>query len=158
MTDSEDIPTEAPHVFIRGEGGSVFKLDLPLHESITERLLKGYLVRVANADGDPYVEDEVPNLEIAEAALEDGDPADVTPAVIEAAGLPTVRPELSALKAEWVGWAVAESARRGHPITPDDAEALTKHDLIEAYGTDPIVPAEEPSINPATEAAATAEN
>jgi hypothetical protein len=50
---AEESP-ETPHVFIRGEGGSIFKLDLPLHESIEERLAKGYLTRVANAEGDPY--------------------------------------------------------------------------------------------------------
>lgn len=45
----------AESVFIRGEGGSVFKMDLPLHEAIAERLTKGYLVRV-NEDGSLYAE------------------------------------------------------------------------------------------------------
>lgn len=103
---TEDAP-EVPHVFIRGEGGSVFKLDLPLHETIEERLLKGYLTRV-NEDGSSYVEgqDEVP-------------------------ALPIERPALSASKATWVGWAVHEG------MTPDDAEALTKTDLIERFGAAP---------------------
>ena len=103
----------ADHVFIRGEGGSVFKMDLPLHETIEDRLLKGYLTRV-NEDGTPYIEgqDEVP-------------------------GLPTERPALNAAKPIWVGWAVANG------MTPDDAEALTKVDLIEKFGATaaPIVPA-----------------
>lgn len=107
----------ADHVFIRGEGGSVFKMDLPLHETISDRLLKGYLTRV-NEDGSSYVEgqDEVP-------------------------GLPTERPALNANKAIWVGWAVAQG------MTPDDAEALTKTDLIEKFGATaaPIVPAAEGS-------------
>lgn len=102
---------EAEHVFVRGEGGSIFKLDLPLHESIAERLAKGYIVRVANEDGDPYD----PNAESS------------TPKVPD---LPTERPALSALKPEWVGWAV----RNG--MTPDDAEAATKDDLIEKFGKD----------------------
>jgi len=114
MTNKEDIPQEAPHVFIRGEGGSVFKLDLPLHEDIETRLIKGYLTRVANAEGDPYVEGET-------------DPNIVT--------LPTERPALNAKKLEWVGWAVAQG------MDADDAEALTKDDLIERFGakaTEPI--------------------
>lgn len=109
---TEDAP-EVPHVFIRGEGGSIFKLDLPLHETIEERLLKGYLTRV-NEDGSAYVEgqDEIP-------------------------ALPTERPALSASKGTWVGWAVHEG------MTPDDAEALTKADLIEKFGTAPTKTAEE---------------
>ena len=39
------------------------------------------------------------------------------------------RPAHSAAKAEWVGYAV-----RAHGMTPDDAEALTKADLIERFG------------------------
>ncbi|HEY2642308.1 MAG TPA: hypothetical protein VGI56_01025 [Galbitalea sp.] len=97
---------EAPHVFIRGEGGSVFKLDLPLHESIEDKLAKGYLTRVANADGDQYVEKK--------------DDPKIT-------SLPTERPDLKAGKPAWVGWAVANG------MTPDDAEALTKQDLIEKF-------------------------
>lgn len=112
-----DIP-EVESVFIRGEGGSVFKLDLPLHEAIEDRLRKGYLTRVANADGDPYIE---------------------SPEAPVVASLPTERPALTASKAEWVGWAV------GQGLDPDKAEAATKQDLIEVYGVEPaapVVPAE----------------
>lgn len=119
---TETIP-EAEHVFIRGEGGAVFKLDLPLHESVEERLLKGYLVRVADAEGNPYVEG---GSTIAEP--------------------PAERPTIGAGKKVWVGWAVAESARRGNPITPDAAEALTKDDLIERYGTTPAAAPAEPDV------------
>lgn len=38
-------------------------------------------------------------------------------------------PAPSAVKAEWVGYAV-----RVHDADPDEAEALTKTDLIEKYG------------------------
>ncbi|MCU1408468.1 MAG: hypothetical protein JWM23_548 [Microbacteriaceae bacterium] len=113
MTTKEDIPQVAPHVFIRGEGGSIFKMDLPLHETIEDRLLKGYLTRV-NEDGSSYVEGQ-----------------DETPA------LPTERPAISASKATWVGWAVHEG------MTPDDAEALTKTDLIEKFGAAPVKTPEE---------------
>lgn len=40
----------ADHVYIRGEGGTVFKLDLPLHETIVEKLDKG-LVHLVDKDG-----------------------------------------------------------------------------------------------------------
>ncbi len=89
----------AEHWFIRGEGGSVFKLDLPLHEAIGDQLAKGYLVRV-NKDGTGFVE-----------ATE------------------RTRPGVNAPKLDWVSWAVHSGAK------PDDAEALTKTDLIEKYGT-----------------------
>ena len=105
MAGKEDIPQDAAHVFLRGEGGSVFKLDLPLHETIEDRLLKGYMVRVANAAGDVYLE---------------GDDL--------IAALPSERPPLNADKKTWVGWAVHEG------MLPDDAEAFTKTDLIEMYG------------------------
>ncbi|GAA1051399.1 hypothetical protein [Arthrobacter russicus] len=85
-------------MFIRGEGGSVFEMGLPLHEAIAERLHKGHLVRV-NPDGSTYTEAD-----------------ERTP------------PAVTDRKTEWVSWAVHNGA------TPDDAEALTKTDLIEKYG------------------------
>jgi hypothetical protein len=94
----------AESVFIRGEQGTIFKMDLPLHEAIEDRLRKGYLHRV-NADGSLYTERD-------EAV----------------AALPTERPAVNAPKIDWIGWAVTSGA------SPDDAEAMTKADLIEKYG------------------------
>lgn len=91
-------------VHILGEGGAVFALALPLSEPILDRLSKGYLKRV-NADGTPFVEKSE-----------------------------RVQPAPYASKGEWVGWAVHTSQSTETPITPDDAEALTKQDLIERYG------------------------
>jgi hypothetical protein len=96
----------ADQVFIRGEGGSVFIMDLPLHEAIEDRLRKGYLTRV-NEDGSTFIE-----------------------------GLPTVRPNVNAPKADWVGWSVVQG------MTPDDAETLTKTDLIEKFGVAAKTPEE----------------
>lgn len=96
----------AETIHVRGEGGSIFAMDLPLPEGIAERLTKG-LIRRVNEDGSPYVEQ-------AEAA--------------EAPGLPGSQPAKGASKAEWVGWAVAQGA------DPTEAESLTKTDLIELYG------------------------
>jgi len=96
----------AETIHILGEGGTVFELSLPLHETITDRLASGHLRRV-QADGTPYVESDRP----------DGVPS-----------LPESRPALNAVKAEWVGWAVVQG------LKPDEAEALTKQDLIERFG------------------------
>lgn len=95
---------EPAHVFVLGEGGTVFKLDLPLPEGIEARLASGALKRVANAEGDPY---------------EGDDGLAPTP--------PTEVPALSALKADWIAWAVVKGA------VIDDAEAMTKQDLIDKY-------------------------
>jgi hypothetical protein len=94
-------------IYVRGEGGGIHPMDLPLPESIADRLAKGSLRRV-NEDGSPYVE------------------ADDSAA--SAPGPPTERPAQSAPKAAWVGWAVTNGA------DPDEAEALTKTDLIDLYG------------------------
>ena len=94
----------AETVHILGEGGGIFEMSLPLSEPIADRLLKGYLTRV-NADGTPYRETSE-----------------------------RIQPPPYGSKADWVGWAVHLSQTVGDPITPDDAEALTKQDLIELYG------------------------
>jgi hypothetical protein len=90
----------------RGDGGGIWEMDLPLSEVMREKVVKGYLVRV-NADGTPYEEPSRPR---------------------ETEDKPSP-PAQSAVKAEWVGYAV-----RAHGISPDDAEALTKQDLIEKFG------------------------
>lgn len=91
-------------VHILGEGGTVFEMSLPLPEPIEDRLVKGYLKRV-NADGTPY-------QETVERTV----------------------PAPYASKKEWVSWAVHSSASTDTPLSPDDAEALTKQDLIELFG------------------------
>lgn len=104
---AEEHESAAPAtVHILGEGGSVFELALPLHETIAEKLAKGHIRRV-QPDGTPYVEGDRP----------EGVPA-----------LPESRPALNAVKAEWVGWAVVQG------LKPDEAEGLTKADLIERFG------------------------
>ena len=116
---------EKATVHILGEGGGVFELSLPLHETILDRLAKGHLRRV-HPDGSPYVEGERP----------EGVPS-----------LPESRPALNAVKAEWVGWAVVQG------LKPDEAEALTKADLIERFGTAEAAEEEAPAgESPADEA------
>lgn len=70
----------ADSIFVRGEGGAIIEMDLPLPEPIQERLDKGALRRVHN-DGSPYHDDE-----------------------------PTGPPAAGASKALWIGWAVSQGA------------------------------------------------
>jgi hypothetical protein len=86
--------------FFRGAGGIVFDFYLPLSENQQHKVTRGELVRV-NEDGSPYGTDSTPK-----------------------------RPADSALKAEWVGYALAVDKN----LTVDDADAMTKNDLIEKYG------------------------
>lgn len=101
--------------FFRGEGGVILAFDLPLPEAYREKVTKGYLVRVANAEGEPYVA-PVPESTEGGSDLTNGVPP---------------RPAQSASKAEWVGYAVLV-----HDVKPDDAEGMTKQDLIDKYGRD----------------------
>lgn len=99
-----DTPNTA---WFRGEGGTVMEMDLPLPEAIAQRVEMGAIVRVAGPDGAPYIPD---------------DEADEVPAP------PTERPADSALKPAWIAWAVACGANA------EDAQGMTKPDLIEKYG------------------------
>ena len=98
--------------FFLTEGGSVYEMDLPLPEGIALRVLKGAIVRVANADGDPYEEPVSPH----------GDSALDQVAMFSP-------PAPSASKAAWVGYAVRHGG-----MNPDAADALTKNDLIDKFG------------------------
>jgi hypothetical protein len=93
--------------FFRGSGGVVWEMRLPLSEDMAEQLTKGYLTRVCE-DNTPY----------DEAGPEREQPAE-----------PEQPPAANASKAHWIGYAV-----RVHSVKPDDAEAMTKNDLIEKYG------------------------
>lgn len=99
-------------IHIRGEAGQVIKMDLPLPEPIQDRLTKG-LIRRVNADGSPY----------------SGSAPQPAPASQEGSALTegrTPRPAVNARKAEWVGWAVGV-----HGMDPEDADALSKADLMD---------------------------
>lgn len=96
----------AETALFRSESNQLIHMDLPLPEHMQDKVTKGLLVRV-NDDGTPYT----------------GEAADAS----EGAGV-TERPDGRASKAAWVGWAAAQGA----PV--DDAEAMTKQDLIEKYG------------------------
>jgi hypothetical protein len=97
----------AETIYLRGEGGGIHAMDLPLPEPIEERVRKGMLRRV-NEDGSPYLE-ATPEQQVP--------------------SLPLTEPSKSASKADWVGWAVVKGA------TAEEADGMTKADLIEKYAT-----------------------
>jgi hypothetical protein len=101
-------------MYVRGEGGQIIKMDLPLPEPIADRLTKGLLRRV-NSDGSPYTG----SASAAPVADTGGQGSALT-------GGRTLRPAAGARKAEWVGWAVGV-----HGMDPERAEAMTKQDLVD---------------------------
>ncbi|MFJ8110431.1 hypothetical protein [Streptomyces sp. NPDC096132] len=104
-------------IYLRGEGGGIHAMDLPLPEPIEERLRKGMLQRV-NQDGSLYTESD-----------EASDAGKVPTPGQQVPGLPLTEPAKTANKPEWVGWAVVKGA------DPEEADGMTKADLIEKYGT-----------------------
>jgi hypothetical protein len=120
----------AETIYLRGEGGGIHEMDLPLPESIEERLVKGMLQRV-NEDGTPYTE---PVTEEPTGAGKAPAPGTQVP------GPPLTEPAKSATKADWVGWAVVKGANA------EEADGMTKADLIEQYATPSTpTPASDPS-------------
>jgi len=111
--------------FFRGAGGGIFEMSLPLPEIYEEQVTRGQLTRV-NADGSPY--EAAAETEVVEVPAEGGPagdpPADERPAMDLVEG--TIRrPGVNASKNEWVGYAVSQG------MSVDDADAMTKADLIE---------------------------
>lgn len=96
----------AETALFRSESNQLIHMDLPLPDHMADKVTKGLLVRV-NEDGTPYTGEAVDASEGAPVSE---------------------RPATSAPKSAWVGWAVHNGA------TVDDAEAMTKQDLIEKYG------------------------
>lgn len=100
----------AETIYVRGEGGAIFAMDLPLPEAIAERLAKGQIKRV-NRDGSPYSGADLARAAEQGSALTEG----LVP-----------RPGARAGKDDWVLWAMAT-----HAIPEADAEAMTKAQLQE---------------------------
>ncbi|OII64595.1 hypothetical protein BJP40_19845 [Streptomyces sp. CC53] len=101
-------------IYVRGEGGSIIAMDLPLPEGIQQRYDRGQLVRV-NPDGTPY------SSPPAAAPDPDGPAPESGPAPDGGD-----RPAQAAPKAEWIAYV----ARRGL-LSADDAANYTKADLID---------------------------
>lgn len=97
---------EKKTAFFKGEGGSVFEMDLPLPEPLQYQVTRGTL-RQCNPDGTGLL---------------------VDPAEVDGVDLTAGSPSVRAAKNEWVGYAVAQG------MTVDEADAMTKNELIEKFG------------------------
>jgi hypothetical protein len=100
----------ADTIHVRGEGGTIFEMGLPLPPGVQQRLDAGAITRV-NADGTPHA-----------PAAEDPD--------LDQGPYETPRPSSSANKPDWVVYAVS----RGMSV--NDANGHTKGELIELFGQD----------------------
>ncbi|WP_327376203.1 hypothetical protein OG393_20990 [Streptomyces sp. NBC_01216] len=108
----------ADTIHVRGEGGAVIAMDLPLPEAIQQRLDRGLIQRV-DADGTSL------GVPASVSAEEPSDRADEQQAAAPAAD----RPALAAPKADWITHVV----RRGL-LSAEDAANYTKADLIDMAG------------------------
>lgn len=103
----------AETIHVRGEGGAVFAMDLPLPEGIAQRYERGLIKRV-NPDGSPYT--AAPASETPPDPEKDSD--------LTAGRSP--RPAVNASKSEWIAYVVGQGL-----MSAEDAGAYTKADLIE---------------------------
>ncbi|MGW2985455.1 hypothetical protein [Streptomyces goshikiensis] len=116
----------AKTIYVRGEGGAVIAMDLPLPEGIAERFEAGLLVRV-HSDGSPYA--PAPSRT---PAAPDPDPSPdgdgpKTPAPDPGPASPRgARPGINAPKSEWIAYVVAAGLH-----SAEDAANFTKADLID---------------------------
>lgn len=104
-------------IYVRGEGGSIILMDLPLPEAIQQRVDAGMIVRV-NADGSAWSDSDPTPEPVSDDAVELARD-DVGP----------VRPERAMPKARWVEYAQLVS-----DLTREDADALTKAELVKRFG------------------------
>lgn len=112
-------------VHIRGAGGHIWPMALPLHETVAELVTKGEAVRV-NEDGTDYVAaDDAPEPKQSDepkAVLEyrlEREPAPDAP----------VKPKAANPKADWVTYAGSVS-----DLSHDEADAMTKAQLVDRFG------------------------
>lgn len=115
---------EKDFTFLRLESGQVYKYDLPLHETLIDQLRVGRIREVADLDG----------TELPPKKADSGLDANGNPLEPKAPGLPTTVPAKTAVKLEWVGWAVAN----GMPL--EEAEALNKDQLVDKFGLITVLP------------------
>lgn len=121
MTKTKD---DRNSTFLRLESGIVMEYDLPLHETLIDQLRVNRIREVANLDGD-----ELPPKKADDSLDANGNPLEP-----KVPGLPTQVPAKTAVKLEWVGWAVAN----GMPL--EEAEALNKDQLVEKFGLITVLP------------------
>jgi len=151
--DADVQPVDVEIVHIRGSGGVIWPMSLPLHEGVADQVAKGEAVRV-NADGSPWEpsdddpvlvheherdrleREHLAGLEYARLKHENPD-ADLIELRDEAAdtvgdvipdAAPTGKPKPAESKAVWVAYAEANS-----DLSYDEAEGMSKADLLRHF-------------------------
>jgi hypothetical protein len=112
----------ADSIHVRGEGGTIIEMDLPLPSHIAKRIISGQIQRV-NADGSPFVPDPEVADDLGHKPGTIPAPGQIVP------GLPTTEPPRNAAQPVWAGWAVVRGA------DPEVANGLSRAELIEKYAT-----------------------
>lgn len=114
----------AETVLMRGEGGSVIAMDLPLPHEIQERVNAGLIVRV-NKDGSLWSDKPAkpPHVETDEEAKAREDAEDLERPI------GPVKPAQNASKAQWQDYAKLSS-----DVDHDEIESMTKAQLVERFG------------------------
>ena len=116
----------APEVWlVRGEGGDIIPMSLPLGEGIAARIRSGACVRV-NPDGSPWTEpvEQVAPASLAEKLADD----ELAKQRVEQPGV-LPRPRVNDAKPRWVAYAASTG-----DITESAAEDLTKDELVARFG------------------------
>lgn len=114
-------------IYVRGEGGSIVLMDLPLPESIQQRFDAGLIVRV-NEDGSLWSDEPAKPVKPAHVETEAEAKARVD-AEDDRRPLGPQRPSQAAAKAQWVDFAELSS-----DLSHDEAAAMTKAELVERFG------------------------
>ncbi|MFJ4863403.1 hypothetical protein [Streptomyces sp. NPDC088748] len=119
-------------IYVRGEGGAIIAMDLPLPEAIAERYESGLLVRV-HSDGSPYTPAAArtpappdPGPGGTGKDPEPAPPGDGTDPAPEPEAPRAARPGVNAPKSEWIAYVVASGLH-----SAEDAANYTKADLID---------------------------
>ena len=114
----------AESIYVRGEGGSIILMGLPLHPEIQKRFDVGLIVRVCR-DGSPWTDKpERPlHVETDEEAKAREDAED------QQRPIGPVKPAQNASKAQWQDYAKLSS-----DVDHDELEGMTKAELVKRFG------------------------
>lgn len=140
-TDSVVVET----IFVRTEGGAILEMDLPLSAPIAARVAKQEIIRVANLDGDPWVEVDVVLVEeVADDTSTEAPPAgDTSPPVPGPMPVPPVADPAPAEPAPAPDPVPAPDAAP-EPVPAPTVESAPADPAPEPVDTDPV-PVTEPT-------------
>lgn len=124
------VHTAKPSIFVRGESGAVWEMDLPLPDSIQDRLNAGKITRV-NEDGSTWT-GVTDDATVTRSSTVTGarSAKDEVPGIEEDEDGPvrSTRPVDTAPVGDWKAYAISKGANA------KQADGMTKPELIKAYG------------------------